>query len=299
MMNVVKKNKTLKTMLASVSIALFIALTCRLSHAAPVKYEIDPEHSSVSFQIRHLVSKLRGAFGTFSGTLMIDEDKPKQSTIEMSVDVPSIDTKSKKRDAHLLSPEFFDSAKFPTMTISNARVTSGRRLRKKRGGRFHLDADLTIKDVTKRVRFEAEYLGSATDPWKNEFASFSAKTTINRKEFGLKWNKVVESGTLLVGERVQIEVNIAAKKVKPGTESTAPAKTDVKTDASPSTTQQPGSATSTAASTTTATAPASTATSTPPSAVVKTAPAAAADVAKNAVKSGVQAVEKKVKAITP
>jgi len=253
-------------MAASALLAVVFASTA--SQAQPVKYEIDSEHSSVSFQIRHLVSKLRGVFGKFSGTLMIDERHPKSSTVDMSIDVSSIDTKSKKRDTHLLSAEFFDSAKFPTMTLSNARVTSGRRLRKSRGSRFHLDGDLTIKGVTKRVRFEAEYLGSATDPWKNEFASFSAKTTINRKEFGLKWNKVVESGTLLVGERVEIEINIAAKKVDPN-------------------------ATPTAKPAAPATKPAA------PTVSTIATPQSSASTATNAVKSGVQAVQKAAPATTP
>jgi polyisoprenoid-binding protein YceI len=169
-------------------------------------WDIDPSHSSVGFVARHLmVSKVRGRFGAFEGTLHIAED-PGLSQAEVTIDVSSIDTQDPKRDEHLRSPDFFDAASYPTMHF---RSTGFRRL----GGRdFELPGELTIRDVTRPVTLGATYEGLALDPWGTTKAVFTASTEIDREAFGLTWNVALESGGVLVGKKVKIELEIQARQ---------------------------------------------------------------------------------------
>lgn len=173
----------------------------------PSKYTIDSMHSSVGFEIPHLViSSVEGKFKTFSGTLVVNE-KFDKSTLTAEVDVNSIDTSVADRDAHLKSPDFFDAAKYPKMTFKSTSISGTPEA-------FKLTGDLTIHGKTKRVTFDASYKGSVTDAYGNLKAAFTAKTVINRKDFGLTWSKAVEAGPV-VGDNVTLELKIQAAKEAP------------------------------------------------------------------------------------
>jgi len=170
----------------------------------PGVWDIDPGHSSVEFVARHLLSRLRGRFSDFAGTIEVGAD-PVQSAAEVNIQAMSIDTNHEVRDRHLRSPDFLDVERFPTLAFRSWRV------RKFDGNHaLQLVGDLTIRDVTKPVWLDVEYLGWSDDPWGGKRAGFSARTEINRDDFGANWNIVLESGGLMIGKRVQIELEIEA-----------------------------------------------------------------------------------------
>lgn len=171
--------------------------------ASAADYVLDTAHTSVGFQIRHLAGKVRGSFNTFQGSFSFDPAKPEASTGSFVIDTASIDTNQPKRDAHLRSTDFFEVEKFPKMTY----VVKGV---KKQGADYVIDGDLTIRDVTKRVPLTVEYLGQLKDPWGNVATSFDATAKIDRKDFGLTWNKALEAGGFLVGDEVLIEIHVEA-----------------------------------------------------------------------------------------
>ena len=170
-------------------------------------WNIDATHSGIHFSVRHMVvSKVRGRFTKYSGELDLDEDDLTRSTIEGTIDVGSIDTGVPDRDAHLRSADFFDVEKFPTLTYRSKRIE------KLGDDRYRIVGDLTIRDVTREVPLDVEYGGKSKDPWGNERLGFFAKASIDRKDFGLAWNQVLEAGGVLVGERVDIDVELEAMK---------------------------------------------------------------------------------------
>lgn len=177
-----------------------------VSALATGTWNVDPSHSNVGFTARHLmVTKVRGSFGTFGGSITVADD-PLQSKVEATVDAASIDTSDANRDGHLKSADFFDVENFPTWTF----VSTG--LDAKGGNEYTLTGDLTIKGVTKSVDFALEFDGVATDPWGNTKAGFTAETEISRKDFGLEWNVALETGGVLVGDKVKIQLDIQAVK---------------------------------------------------------------------------------------
>ncbi|MBU4464443.1 MAG: YceI family protein [Actinobacteria bacterium] len=164
-------------------------------------YNLDSSHSEVTFSVRHMmISKVRGTFGVKSATIVAPEN-PLETTVTASVDAASLDTKDEGRDQHLRSAEFFDVETYPTIEF----VSTGVRLE---GGDFLVDGNLTIKDVTKPVTFDLDFGGFGTDPWGNYKAGATAKTVINREDFGLTWNAALETGGVLVGKDVTIELDL-------------------------------------------------------------------------------------------
>ncbi|WP_312168937.1 YceI family protein [Microbacterium sp.] len=162
---------------------------------------LDPSHSEVTFSVRHMmISKVRGTFGVKSATLIAPEN-PLEARVEASVDVTSIDTKDEGRDQHLRSGDFFDTENFPTMEF----VSTGARAE---NGELFVDGDLTIRGITKPVSFELDFGGFGSDPWGNYKAGASAKTVINREDFGLTWNAALETGGVLVGKDVTISLDL-------------------------------------------------------------------------------------------
>jgi polyisoprenoid-binding protein YceI len=177
------------------------------SALTPGTWNVDPAHSSVAFVARHLmISKVRGRFTDFSGTLEIATD-PLQSSVEATVNLASVTTGDETRDAHLRSPDFFDvdGDGSPTMAF----VSTGL---KEDDGEYLLFGDLTVKGVTRQVEFALEFDGVSADPWGGIRAGFSAATEINRKDFGLGFNMALETGGVLVGEKVKVELDIQAVK---------------------------------------------------------------------------------------
>ncbi len=169
-------------------------------------WNVDASHSNVGFVARHLmVTKVRGSFGSFDGAITVGED-PLQSKVEASVEAASIDSADEGRDGHLKSGDFFDVVNHPTWTLVSTGIVA------KGGTHYTLNADLTIKGVTKAVAFDLEFDGVATDPWGNTKAGFTAETEIGRKEFGLEWNVALETGGVLVGDKVKIQLDIQAVK---------------------------------------------------------------------------------------
>ena len=168
-------------------------------------WNIDVTHSGINFSIRHMVvSKVRGRFTKYSGTLAIDEDDLTRSAVTVTIDAASVDTGTPQRDAHLRSPDFFDAEKFPELRFGSKRIE------KVSEGRYRVSGELTIRDVTREVTLDVEYGGRAKDPWGNERIGFLATTSIDRKDFGLGWNQVLEAGGVLVGDRVENELEVQA-----------------------------------------------------------------------------------------
>lgn len=170
-------------------------------------WAIDNGHSAIHFSARHMMlSTVRGRFNNFSGTVDFNEADPTQSSVDLAIDVASIETRDDKRDGHLKSADFFEVEKFPTMSFKS---TSVEKIGENHG---KLHGNLTIKDVTKPVALDVEYHGLAKAPWGTTSAGFSAKTTIDRKDWGLTWNVALETGGILVGDKVNIEIDVEVVK---------------------------------------------------------------------------------------
>ncbi len=167
------------------------------------RWSIDPAHSGLNFSVRRMVvSKVRGRFAKFSGALSVDEEDVTRSVVEATIDAGSIDTGTPERDAHLRSPDFFDVEKFPELRFRSTRIE------KLGDDRYRVIGELTIRDVAREVSLDVESGGRAKDPWGNERVGFVAKAALDRKDFGLGWNQVLEAGGVLVGDRVDIELDV-------------------------------------------------------------------------------------------
>ncbi|HEY5952460.1 MAG TPA: YceI family protein [Kofleriaceae bacterium] len=167
-------------------------------------YQIDTTHSAVEFSIRHLmIAKVRGRFTQFSGTLELDEGDVTKSTVKAEIQAASINTAEDKRDAHLRSADFFDVEAYPLITFASKQI-------EERGDELRVLGALTIHGVTKDVTLTVEKLGTAKDPWGNQRVAFAAKGSIDRKEFGLGWNQVLEAGGFLVGDKVELTLDVQA-----------------------------------------------------------------------------------------
>ncbi len=168
-------------------------------------WQIDSAHSGIHFSVRHLViAKVRGQFGRWTGTLAVPEGDFSKATVDVLIDATSIDTGVADRDAHLKSADFFDVASFPEIAFRS------RRIERVSGDRFALVGDLTLRGTTREVTLDVESAGQTKDPWGNLRAAFSAKTSVDRKQFGLTWNQVLETGGVMVGDKVEIEIEVEA-----------------------------------------------------------------------------------------
>ncbi len=167
-------------------------------------YQIDKAHSEAVFQVRHLITRVRGRFSEFDGLISFDAAEPGQSSVRFTVQTSSIDTNSPDRDAHLRSDDFFEVERFPALTFVSTKITP------KTGTEFAVEGDFTIRDITKRVTLPVTFLGNAKDPWGNEKIAFETEITINRKDDGLLWNAALETGGFLVGDDVKINVSVQA-----------------------------------------------------------------------------------------
>jgi polyisoprenoid-binding protein YceI len=167
-------------------------------------YAIDATHTRLGFSARHaMVTTVRGAFTSFEGSATVDTENPANSKVELAIDVPSIETGVADRDGHLKSADFFDAENFPKITFSSTSV-------ERDGADWAITGDLTIKDVTKPVTILFEETGSAQDPFGNLRVGFEGGTTLNRKDWGLTWNAALETGGVLVSEKVKLEFDVSA-----------------------------------------------------------------------------------------
>ncbi len=169
-------------------------------------YKIDADHSSVTFKIRHLFSKVQGTFREYQGTLDYEPGKPETWKTEAAIQTASIDTGVKERDTHLRSADFFDADKYPTITFKSADITDATAEGAK------LNGVLNMHGVEKPVALDLEIHGEGTDPWGNVRAGFTATCKVNRKDFGIVWNEKLETGQVLLGEDVEITLEIEAIK---------------------------------------------------------------------------------------
>ena len=166
-------------------------------------YTIDKSHSEVLFQVRHLVTKVRGRFDDFEGTLEFDTGNPGASSVSVTIQAASIDTNESDRDTHLRSGDFFDVENFPILTFTSTSVSGD-------DEDYSVVGEITIHGVTKTVTLPATFLGGAKDPWGNARVGFEAEIMVNRKDFGLNWNTALEAGGFLVGDDVKISVSVQA-----------------------------------------------------------------------------------------
>ena len=171
-------------------------------------WNLDTVHSGINFSVRHMVvSKVRGRFSKFTGSVALDEGDLTRSVVEATIDASSIDTGTAQRDDHLKSADFFDVERFPQIRFRSTGIE------KLGGDRYRLTGDLTIRDVTRPITLDAEYGGRGKDPWGNERVGFTATGSLDRKDFGIKTNQVLETGGVLVGDRVDIELEVQAVRM--------------------------------------------------------------------------------------
>lgn len=171
------------------------------------KWNVDTAHSSIGFSVKHMmVSKVRGSFGDFGGEVEADETDLTAANIAFNIKVASINTGNEDRDNHLRSADFFDAETYPEIKFVANNIT-------KKDDEYEIAGDITIKDVTKPIVFEAEYGGKGTNPWGQEVVAFSAETKLNREDFGLTWNQALETGGVLVGKDIKITIDLEANPV--------------------------------------------------------------------------------------
>ncbi len=168
-------------------------------------YQIDPSHSQVEFSVKHLViTTTKGRFGSFSGEIVFDPNNVANSSVQVTIDADSVDTRDAKRDEHLRSNDFFGAGDNPQITFVSTRVEP------KSDTKFTVYGDLTIAGTTKEVALDAEYNGTIANPWGQTVAGFSATTEIDRKDYGITWNAALEGGGVLVSDNVKISLDIEA-----------------------------------------------------------------------------------------
>ncbi len=188
-------------------LAAVVVLVASAVMAAPGdEYTSDAAHSSIEFSVKHMViTNVKGTFDKFDAVIMFEPENLDQSSVEVSIDVASINTRDEKRDEHLRSPDFFDAAKFPTITFKSSKIT-------KKGDDYIAAGTLTIRGVSKEVEFPFQLNGPITNPWGQIVMGIELDFEIDRKDFGVNWSKTMDNGGLVVGDDVKIEINLEAKK---------------------------------------------------------------------------------------
>jgi polyisoprenoid-binding protein YceI len=199
----------MKNWISRTLIVLVVVIAAPLAASADT-WQIDPVHTTVGFSVRHMtISTVRGQFNKVAGTITANDNDPATAVIEATIDTASIDTHSPDRDSDLKSANFLDVAKYPTMTFKSKKIEAAG------PGKYNVVGDLTLHGVTKEVTLAVEATGAPIkDPWGNMRAGATATTTINRKDFGLTWNKMIEAGGAVVGDAVAVEIDVEAVKKK-------------------------------------------------------------------------------------
>jgi polyisoprenoid-binding protein YceI len=191
--------------LARIAVTAGLAAVLSLpASAATSTWQVDPAHSEALFSIRHLtISTVRGGFSKIKGTISFDDKDPSKSVVDVAIDMSTVDTREPKRDDDLRSDKFFDVTKYPTMTFKSTKVEQVS------AGKLKVTGDLTLHGVTKEVVLDVD--GPSTpikDPWGNQRAAASATTKINRQDFGVKWNKTIDNGGMMLGDEVSITIDV-------------------------------------------------------------------------------------------
>lgn len=189
-------------MLRKSSIVLVLIAVLTVSSYAQ-HWELDKAHSNIGFSVKHLViSKIKGKFDDYSGHVMFDGKNPENGSVEITIQMTSVNTDNQKRDNHLKSSDFFEADKYPTMTFKSKKIT------KTGDNKYEIAGDLTIKDVTKEVTLDTEFNGALTGPMGKTRAGFAAYTKINRQDFHVAWENKLQDGSLIVGNDVEINLDI-------------------------------------------------------------------------------------------
>lgn len=192
-----------------ISLLIVALIASEVIFAQTTKWSFDPAHSSIQFSISHLViSEVTGNFKSYEGTVLSDKADFSDAKINFTIKVNSIDTDNEKRDQHLAGADFFDTEKYPEITFK------GKSLKKVSGNKYKLTGSLTMHGVTKTIELDVKYGGTVKDPWGNTKAGFKITGTINRYDFGLKYNSTLEAGGLMLGEEVELVCNIELAKQK-------------------------------------------------------------------------------------
>jgi polyisoprenoid-binding protein YceI len=176
--------------------------------AATGTWAVDKAHSEVGFQVRHLMARVRGSFTDFDGAVTVDAARPEASSVSFMVKTASVSTNEPKRDEHLRSADFFDAAKFPEIRFVS------RSFKKAGENRYDVTGDLTLRGVTKQVTLPVTFLGIQKDPWGNEKAGFETAVTLNRKDFGVNWNKALDQGGYILGDEVAVTIALETARSK-------------------------------------------------------------------------------------
>lgn len=192
--------------------ALTLAAAVAAASAAPTSFTVDKAHSEIGFDVRHMFSKVHGRFNDFAGTIAYDAANPASISVDASADARTIWTDNEQRDKHLRSADFFNADSFPAITFKSTKVTAAGK------GRYKVAGDLTMHGVTRPVVFDGEFLGEGPmmvggQNWGYK-AGFTATTVVNRKDFGIVWNKTLDNGSLMLSDDVTLTLNIEADKAK-------------------------------------------------------------------------------------
>ncbi|HKS23804.1 MAG TPA: YceI family protein [Thermoanaerobaculia bacterium] len=185
------------------ALAIALTLSAAAAFADTQTYAVDRAHSQATFTIRHLMSKVTGKFNDFNGVVNVDRANPAASSVEFTIKTASIDTGDANRDKHLRTPDFFDAEKNPEIHFKSTSIAPT-----KTKNVFDVTGDLTMRGVTKRVTLPVEFLGFQKDPWGNERAGFEIDTKLNRKDYGINWNKALDNGGYLLADDVAIAINL-------------------------------------------------------------------------------------------
>jgi polyisoprenoid-binding protein YceI len=188
-----------------IAVLLLAALAAVPLFAADT-YTIDKTHSDVSFQVRHFVSKVRGEFTDFEGTIQVDAVKPEASSVVFTIKAASINTNNDSRNKHLNSADFFDTEKFPEISFKSTKIAAAGK------DKYDVTGDFTMHGVTKSITLPVTYTGAAKDPRGGERAGFELSTTLNRKDYGINWNKTLDNGSLMLSDDVAVTISLETVK---------------------------------------------------------------------------------------
>lgn len=189
-------------------LVLSLLATPLLAQTPPETWTVDKAHSTATFKVRHLMSNVTGSFRDFDANINVDRANPAASSVEFTIQAASIDTDNSNRDDHLRSPDFFDVAKYPTISFKSTSIKA------KSKNDFDVTGDLTMRGVTKRVTLPVSFLGFGKDGRGNEKAGFEIETTLNRKDYGILWNKTLDEGGMLLGDDVKVTIDLEVGKKK-------------------------------------------------------------------------------------
>jgi polyisoprenoid-binding protein YceI len=196
-----------RNLFAALALSALGALAALPAQAAEI-YTIDPGHSEVSFQVRHLVTQVRGKFNEYQGTIALDPAKLESSKVEFRIKAASIDTDLADRDKHLRAEDFFFVEKYPEIVFKSEQIKATGK------DTYDVTGKLTLRGVTKTVTLPVTFLGKVRDPWGNDKAGFALETTINRKDYGIVWNAALDNGGVVLGDDVKIAINLETQQQK-------------------------------------------------------------------------------------